>query len=203
MKKMMLLFIAFALLGSVVFAQTPETYKEHPGHVDFGSFEQFQNAATTVEVSIKGPLLKFVSKATAHEDPELSDLIDKLLLIRVNVFSIEDNQIDTVNGIIQNVSKTLASSQWERMVRVQQEGEHVEVYIQFGEADSLTGLAVMALGDDKDREGENLQAVFVNIVGTIDPNQLGKLSAKFNIPNIDDLGFGETETDDEHKTEQE
>jgi hypothetical protein len=195
MKKMMLLFVAFSLLGSIVFAQMPETYKEYPGYVDFGSFEQFQNAATIVEVSIKGPLLKFVSKATAHEDPELSDLIDKLLLIRVNVFSIEDNQLDTVNSIIQNVSKTLSSAQWERMVRVQQEGEHVEVYMQFGEADSLTGLAVMAVGDDKDREGEDLQAVFVNIVGTINPEQLGKLSTKFNIPELDRLEFGNTEED--------
>jgi hypothetical protein len=201
MKKIMLLFVAFSLLGSVVFAQTSETYKEHPGYVDFGSFEQFQNAATVVEVSIKGPLLKFVSKAAAHEDPELSDLIDKLLLIRVNVFSIEDNQLDTVNGIIQNVSKTLSSAQWERMVRVQQEGEHVEVYMQFGEADSLTGLAVMAVGDNKNREGENLQAVFVNIVGTINPAQLGKLSAKFNIPELDRLEFGDTEEEIEIEQE--
>lgn len=202
MKKIMLVFVAVSLLGSLAFAQTPEeAYKQHPGYVDFGSFEQFQNAAKTVEVSIKGPLLKFVSKATAHENPELSDLLSKLLLIRVNVFSLEDNQFDTVNGIIQKTSDALASQQWERMVRVQQDGEHVEVYMQFGEADSLTGLAVMAIGDDEDTPGDNPQAVFVNIVGTINPEQLGKLSAKFNIPQLNELDFGETEVEPETEDE--
>jgi hypothetical protein len=194
MKKTMIFLVAFSLIGSVVFAQTPETYKEHPGYVDFGSFEKFQNAAKTVEISIKGPLLKFVSKATAGEDPELSELIDKLLLIQVNVFSIEENQLEDVNAIIQNASKTLTAKQWERMVRVQDEGEHVEVYTQFGDTGALTGLVVMALG-------ENQEAVFVNIVGTLDPEQLGKLSAKFNIPKLEDLNFGEPEKEHEEEPE--
>lgn len=201
MRKIIMLLVAFSLIGSVVFGQTTEEYKEHSGYVDFGSFDQFQDAVRNIEVSIKGPLLKFVSKATAQEDPELSDLLDKLLLIQVNVFSVEDDQIGDVDSIIQNVSKTLASKQWERMVRVQDEGQRVEVFMQFGAGDVLNGLAVMALGDDQDTEIEEQQAVFVNIVGTFDPAQLGKLSAKFNIPKLEELEFGNTEK--EHKVEHE
>lgn len=197
MKKMMIFLLTFSLIGSVAFAQTPEAYKEHPGYVDFGSFEKFQNAAKTVEISIKGPLLKFVSKAIAREDSELSQLLNDLLLIQVNVFSVEDQQIGDVKTIIQNASKTLASKQWERMVRVQDQGEHAEVYMQFEDTGALKGLAVMALG-------ENQEAVFVNIVGTLDPEQLGKLSSKFNIPKLDEIDFGEQkkekETEEEHET---
>jgi hypothetical protein len=202
MKKMMLLFVAFSLIGSAVFAQTAEPYKDHPGYVDFGSFEQFQDAARTVEVSIKGPLLQFVSKVAAHEDPELSELLSKLLLIQVNVFSIEDNQFEDVNTIIQNTSQSLATKQWERMVRVQQNGEHVEVYMQFADTGALTGLVVMAIGDNEDTTANDPQAVFVNIVGTLDPEKLGKLSARFNIPELDKLELGDIE-EEAPKTEQE
>ena len=196
MKKTMILLAVFSLIGSVVFAQTTEMYKEHPGYVDFGSFEKFQNAAKTVDISIKGPLLKFVYKATAQEDPELAELINKLLLIQVNVFSVEEQQIGDVNAIIQNASKTLASERWERMVRVQDQGEHVEVYTQFGDTGALTGLVVMALG-------KNQEAVFVNIVGTLDPEQLGKLSSKFNIPKLDEIDFGGQKKEKEPEKEPE
>jgi hypothetical protein len=196
MKKTMILLVAFSLIGSVVFAQTTEAYKEHPGYVDFGSFEKFQNAAKTVDISIKGPLLNFVSKITAGEDPELSQLLQNLLLIQVNVFSVKEQQIGDVNAIIQNASKTLTSRRWERMVRVQDQGEHVEVYTQFGDTGALTGLVVMALG-------KNQEAVFVNIVGTLDPEQLGKLSAKFNIPKLDELDFGNKEKVPEKEPEEE
>jgi hypothetical protein len=196
MKKIALMIGSLCLLATIAFAQQPEAYKQHPGYVDFGSFEKFQNAARVVDVSIKGPILKFVSKAAMKNDPELSKLLDNLLLIQVNVFSVQDNEQADVNAIIDNVSNTLAAKQWEQMVRVQENGEHVEVYIQFGEGDALTGLAVMALSEDKEADkpplpGQSKQAVFVNIVGTIDPEQLGKLSAKFNIPKIDAINFGE------------
>jgi hypothetical protein len=181
------------LLGSVAFAQeAPEEYKLHPGYVDFGSFENFENSPKTVEISIKGPLLKFVSKAVAHEDPDFSKLLEGLLLIQVNVFGVGEQQVNDVTSIIQNTSKSLTTKQWERMVRAQDEEQYVEVYTQFGDTGSLTGLVVMALG-------ENNEAVFVNIVGTLDPEQLGKLSAKFNIPTLDELDLDEhSESDDKH-----
>ena len=33
----------------------------------------------------------------------------------------------------------------------------------------------------------NKEAVFVNIIGNIDPEQLGKLSGQFNIPKLSDI----------------
>jgi hypothetical protein len=57
----------------------------------------------------------------------------------------------------------------------------VEVFTQFSKnGESLSGLVVMAVE-------ENDEAVFVNIVGEIDPEQLGKLSNKFHIPKLDSI----------------
>ena len=47
--------------------------------------------------------------------------------------------------------------------------------------DTLTGLAVMGIENDDDN------AIFINIVGEIDPEQLGRLSEKFNIPELDNI----------------
>ena len=66
------------------------------------------------------------------------------------------------------------------MVRTKNPGEYVEVYTQFGPNETLTGLVVMSVQ-------ENKEAVFVNIVGEIDPAKLGKLSDKFNIPKLKSL----------------
>ncbi|MBN2012848.1 DUF4252 domain-containing protein [candidate division KSB1 bacterium] len=180
MKKLM--FVAILLLTTVPFvqAQKNEDYKKHPGYVDFGSLDQFKDAEETVEVFIKGPLLKFVSRATSHEDPDLARLLDNLVVIKVNTFSIDAKDYKEVRDIINNVSKKLDPQKWELMVRAKESDEYTEIYTQFGNDDKLLGLVVMAVE-------ENDEAAFINIAGDIDPSQLGKLSSKFDIPELDSL----------------
>ena len=87
------------------------------------------------------------------------------LLVKVNVFSMDDFSIDEARNIMKSVSKKIDRNKWELMVRTKEPGESVEVYTQFGLNDSLTGLVVMAVEEDD-------EAVFVNIVGDIDPTKL-------------------------------
>jgi hypothetical protein len=178
MKKTILIIVLSFLLTPLLHAQQPDDdYKNHPGYIDFGSFEKFQNAEETVEVFIKGPLLKFAAKAAETEDPEMASLLNNLKLVKVNVFSMDKFSMDEVRNIMKGVSKKIDHDKWELMVRTKEPGEYVEVYTRFGQNDSLTGLVVMAVEEKGD-------AVFVNIVGDIDPAKLGKLSDKFNIPKM-------------------
>jgi len=185
MKKLFyIIFLNFFFICTLsnVLAQGNEDYKKHSGYVDFGNFDKFKNAEETVEVLIKGPLLKFVSKATVYEDPELSRLLDDLVVIKVNVFSIENKQTDEVKAIIDEVSKKLESKNWERMVRVKEPKEKVEIFTHFDKNNDLSGLAIMSV-----EEGD--EAAFVNIAGKINPEELGKLSRKFNIPQLDSVNI--------------
>jgi len=179
MKKATLIAVLFILLTPILHAQEVDKYKNHPGYVDFGSFDKFQDAEKTVEVFIKGPLLKFVARAAAG-DPDMSSLLGNLILIKVNVFSINSSNSKEAHDIVKTISKKINLDRWELMVRAKEKDEHVEVYTQFGNGDNLTGLVVMVVEDNK-------EAVFVNIVGDIDPSKLGKLSKKFNIPKLDSL----------------
>jgi len=177
-----IIFLMIILIGAVALPYLQaQDYTRHPGYVDFGNLENFKNSDETIEVFIKGPLLKFVAKATENEDPDLSQLINDLLLIQVNVFEIDREKDEKVRTVINDVSKKLESKEWERMVRVNKRKERAEVFTKFDKNDALVGLVVMAIDDFDD------EAVFVNIVGKIDPSQLGKLSGKFNIPEIDTI----------------
>jgi hypothetical protein len=180
MKKAILIIILSLLFIPTLKAQESDDYKNQPGYIDFGSFEKFQGAEETVEVFIKGPLLKFVSKASEYDDPELASLLNNLKLIKVNVFSMNNFDINEARNIMKSVSEKIDRNKWELMVRTKEAGEYVEVYTQFGPKDTLTGLVVMAVQ-------EKQEAVFVNIVGEIDPAKLGKLSEKFNIPKLKSL----------------
>jgi len=182
MRRLRILIITLCLLGanvSTVSAQEVEDYKYHKGYVDFSDFEGLNKIEKTVEVFLEGPILKFVSMASAGEDPELSQLLEDLKVIKVDVFQVERRLTEEVKSIIDNISSKLKSENWTRMVRVKEEDEQVEIFTQFT-GNVMSGILVMAI----DKDGE---AVFVNIVGKIDPSQLGKLGGKFNIPNLDSI----------------
>lgn len=189
MKKILMFSVVMSLIGTVVFAQTGEVYTQHPGYVEFGNFDLFKDADKTIEISIREPLLRFVAKMTAQQDIGLAHLLEKLLLIQVNVFSVEEGQMDAAAALIQETSDTMQTENWYRMVHAKERDEHVEVYMQLNESGVMTGLAVMALGVKEALGVDTNEAVFINIVGDIDPEQLGKLSAKFNIPTLNDLDF--------------
>ncbi len=181
MKRVIFLLIASAFIWySVPYssAQENEDTKEAPGYVDFENLDFFKNIEKKIEVSIKGPLLRFVSKAAEKEDPELSQLLDNLKLIKVDVFPMDKITTSEVESIINRISKELESKNWERMVRVKEAKQRVEIYNQFI-GDQLSGLVVMSVSED--------EAVFVNIIGNIDPDQLGKLGNKFGIPKLGDI----------------
>lgn len=178
MKRTIIITALFFIFIPVVYAQ--DDYKSHPGYVDFGSFGKFQDTEKSTEVFVKGPLLKFVSQAASLKDPDLADLLNKLLIIKVNVFSLDKVSSSEALNILKNISKKIDPDKWELMVRKREPDEYVEVYTQFGKAGNLSGLVVMVVKD-------NDEAVFVNIAGDIDPSKLGKLSKKFNIPKLDAL----------------
>jgi hypothetical protein len=167
------------ILPVFVFAQAD--YSKYPGYVDLSDIEEFKDSEATVEVFITKPLLSLVAAATSSsEDPSFSNLLKNLALIRVETFKVQEKETEKVKKIIQKVSKKLTKEKWSRIVRVKEKDELVEIYIK-PDREKVAGLLVMSLDPDN-------EAAFVNIVGTIDMDQLGKLSRKFDIPQLDSLG---------------
>ncbi|MEX0601036.1 MAG: DUF4252 domain-containing protein, partial [Rhodothermales bacterium] len=72
-------------------------------------------------------------------------------------------------------AKELEAQGWETVVRVREEDQRVNVYMKVRD-DVIAGLVVMVLEPD-DEEG----AVFVNIVGDINPEQIGRIGRALDI----------------------
>lgn len=190
MKKISLFLILFILLlynAPYVFSQETDDFKNYPSYVDFNQFDFFKNHEKKVEVFIRPSILKFAAKATSKEDPELSNLLENLKMISVDVFQMDDIKVQEIKSIIDNVSKKLKSKNLEKIVSVKDEKDYVEIFTHIV-GDKFSGIVIMALNGK--------EAVFVNIIGDIKPEQLEKLGGKFNIPNLKNMDTGvQKETD--------
>ena len=120
-----------------------------------------------------------VSKLT-KDDPELSDLINGLKLIKVNTFEVTpNNEVELMNRA-KSIDKDLMNKNWDRIVKTRSKNEVANVYIKTQGDDEFVGITVVTV----DGGGE---AAFVNIVGSINMETLGKLGQKFDIPGLDDI----------------
>jgi len=173
--------IAVACLGLIVPTALAEKtdYTKMPGYVDFGAMQIFGEVEATVEVFLKGSLLAMARAAVADEDPELEHMLANIHYIHVQVFEL-DRSIDTeqVMAKTREVAKQLDKRGWEIAVKVREDDEYVYVYLLPGKDDNIEGLVVMAVEDDD-------EAAFVNIVGNINPENIGKIGRTFHMDSID------------------
>ncbi|MFH1756116.1 MAG: DUF4252 domain-containing protein [Candidatus Latescibacterota bacterium] len=171
------------IMGFTVIACAADDYKKHPGYVDFEKMGFFGESEAAVEVILKGSILKLVREATRDEDPELSDMINKLQFIHVQTFPVGEMDVASLNNKVKSAAKQLEKSGWEVVVRVRDKREDEQVYIYLLPTNSdqiISGLVVMVIDEDED-------AVFINIVGDLDPAQIGKLGNTFGIDKLDNL----------------
>jgi hypothetical protein len=192
--------IALALaLGSAgttrVHAESkPEDVTKHPGYIDFGTVNVFGKEPPDVEIIIDQALLNFLVPLSQKSDPEFADMVSKLLQIRVQCFKVAPDKLEAIEKKTQEVSGKLESLGWARIVKVLDREENSQTYVYMRmQGNKVQGLAVMSV-DPTDK------ASFVNIVGEIDPEQLGKLESKFDIHGLDSLDLRGTHGGSTRKT---
>lgn len=167
-------FIPLALVGLIPMVLAQDDLQDHPGFVDFSVLRAMMNSEPTVEISLKEPLLAMVTNLIRAEDSEAADFISKLLRVTVNVFSNELSEVDQIAATMADIAGNLEQAGWERVVRVREEQDHVDIYVRMsGDAQLVHGIAIMV--------AEPNETVLVNIVGDISGNDLAALSRRFDI----------------------
>jgi len=172
--------LTLVLTASIAAVAQDEDIRKHPGYVDFSEIKFPANADESVEVTMKGPLLKFVANVTCDDDRKLSQMLGKLLLIRVNTFSVENSDLNDLHDSIKKMESKLENDRWEKIVRVTKRDERVNVFVKNTRDNRIDGLVIMAVEDDD-------EAVFINIVGELDWQSVEKIGHKFDIDHLENL----------------
>jgi hypothetical protein len=120
-----------------------------------------------VSVDLNSALLGFIRGMLGDVDPTTADILSGLRSIRVRVYKDAD-KTSQFSNFMDKVSEELDDSGWQSMVRVDDQRSKVRIHMQMTEQE-VTGMTVM-LFDGK-------EAVFINIDGTINAADLGKLMA--------------------------
>jgi hypothetical protein len=153
-----------------------DALKAFPGYVDFGELNSLFGEPT-VQISVGASLLGMVGSLSASEDPEAAEMFKRLKGVRVSVFE-TDGMVDGAVGLIKDVSSALSSKGWESVVTVNSQDEQVRIFMMINDS-QVEGITVMALDEE--------EAVFVNVIGNIDPEELSKVMENFDI-DIDGNG---------------
>ena len=150
--------------------------EEKPGYIDFAKFGLGAGKEPTVEVNLRGPMLKLAAAASDDDDPGLNAMLSGLDAIFVRTYAMEDNSPAAFEKAISSISQYMQQNGWETIVKVREKDERAHIAIKM-EGDNVVGLTVVAM-DEKDSDDG---IVFVNIVGAIDLAQIGRLSHHMNL----------------------
>jgi hypothetical protein len=162
------------LMALPVMAQE-DALKDLPGYVDFGELTKVYGEPK-VNISIGGSLLGFVGAMAKHEDPEAAAIFSKLKGVRVSVFSTDEIGADAALSQVSHVKSSLRSSDWEPIVQVNEDDEQVQIFMKMS-GNMMDGLTLMAVDSE--------EAVFINVIGQLDPDELAQVMDNFDI-DLDD-----------------
>jgi hypothetical protein len=155
-------------LGTASIAGTdPDTAA--PGLFDFDRLTE-EYGEPQVMINLGGTLLGFISKLD-HDDPATAEALSQLEHVRVHIYSTR-GRTGAAASQIAAATRALDSDGWERVVQVREPDDYVDIYVQ-ARADVIHGLMIMAVDGD--------EAVFVNVLGDIEPERLGTVFDRINV----------------------
>lgn len=177
-------FLLKALLSLVAIMSwqlgNAQDFSGERGYVDFGNLTGIYGEPT-IQINLGKTMLNFVSAAAQNEEPEVAELFKNLKSVRVLVYNIVGSTNDALNTV-DRVTNDMRNEGWESIVSVNKEKEKVRIYARMT-ADIIDGLVVMAVDEDgiDDDKDAGPQAVFINVIGQIDPAQVGRLTSSLDI----------------------
>ena len=167
-----------AACALTVFANWAAAAENHPGYVDFADLRGLVDAEPVVEVTLREPLLRLVTEAIPEEDVEAAGFVSRLLNVRLHVYEDIVGDVTEVAATMNELSAGLEEDGWERVVRVRDDDDQVDIFLNFSEDDAeVYGIALMVVSED----GE---VVLGNIVGNIRMEDISALGRRFDIEEL-------------------
>lgn len=144
--------------------------KKLEGYVDFGDLSA-SYGEPSISINIGGTLLQFVGMMSENSDPEAAQLMSQLKGVRVFGYPVADDP-GVAREKFTEVKNTLKKKGWEPVVQVNERDEQVLIYMKLKDS-VMEGMTVMTV--------DNEEVMFINIIGKLDPKQIGKVMDGFDI----------------------
>ena len=149
----------------------PSSTQGMAGYVEFDDLAAVYGQPK-VKINIGEKLLHFVARMDRDQDKDTAEMFEKLKAVRVEVYKVNENTAPAIE-VAEKVARKLQAQDWEPIVMVTDEHDHVRIFVKLNN-DVIDGLVLMAVGD-------NDEAVFINIIGQIDPAKVAKVTRALNI----------------------
>ena len=167
--RLSLLLIAATLLCSSFSQALPA------GQINFDELSKHYGDAK-VEINLSKGLISMVSGLSKQNDPEVSDMLSKLEMVKVRVYNL-NGEPEKAKNAVDKVTQLIKKDKWENIVTVNEQHEKVRIFSKANN-DKIDGIIVMVVDAQAEQGGE---AVFINIVGEIDPANVTRVTQSLNI----------------------
>lgn len=148
-----------------------------PGYVDFAALGVDPPGELALGVSLSGPILRLVAEATRSEEPGFAELIDKLRGVFAKIYEVPVGDRASVDRLARATVRGLERRGWHTVIELHEDGG--SSYLQVRTAGELIqGLAVVFVEADG-------TAGFVNVVGEITPEDVGRIGRTFDIEALE------------------
>jgi hypothetical protein len=124
-------------------------------------------------VNIKSNLIAMVAALTKKTEPEVTQVIEGLKQIRVNVLGLTKENRDDMKNRVKTIRDGLDKAGWERIVTAVEKNQDVGIFLKTKDAKTVEGVCVTVL--------EKNQVVLVNVVGNIQPEKLSMVGERFDV----------------------
>lgn len=178
------LLVAAALAATVILGGCGLTAPR--GNAGFADLDSLGMADTdrVLTLSIGPALLRFAARHV-EDDPETRALLRSLDGVRIRIYEI-DGDPARVAARMDDMSRKLANTGWERVLLVRQEQEQAHMLLRL-DGDRICGMTVLVSDGDE-------EAVVINLMGDIQPQQFGGVMAALD---VDAAGLADVEPRDQ------
>ena len=169
--------IGVMVMAFVGFGGTPAVAQS--GYFPIEDLGLFSEGDLEVDVDLSGAMLRVAAGAMENQDESLAELVANLERVRLQVGASINVDAETASRKIADVCSTLEGSGWQKILSVEEGAEQVYLFA-IESAGNIAGLTALV-----NEGGEEI--VVVNIVGDIEPETLGRLLAKMEDLDLDEL----------------
>ncbi len=138
-----------------------------------------------VEINLHSAMLSMVAAISAEEEPEFSALAAGIESINVRVYELKGDTSKALE-VLGDITKKIRKDNWLPLVSVNEKDKKIRIFSKMTEG-IMDGLIVMVVdsegGNESGNEGDNKggEAIFINIVGQIDPAKISTITKSLHI----------------------